>query len=196
MKKNTAHLKPETFYHIYNRGINGEDIFKAERNYFFFLKKYEKYISLVASTYAYCLLKNHFHFLIRTHSEGELKAVSTSKNKYEADQIISLQFSHFFNCYAQAINKTFCRTGGLFETPFRRIAVEDEEYVTQLIYYIHFNPQKHCFVKDFRTYKHSSYSIYLNNKKTFLERRAGIEWFGSKFNFINQHNDWTNLNRV
>lgn len=196
MKKNTAHLNPETFYHIYNRGINGEDIFKAERNYFYFLKKYEKYISLVASTYAYCLLKNHFHFLIRTHSERELKAVSTSKKKYEADQIISLQFSHLFNCYAQAINKNFCRTGGLFETPFRRIPVEEEEYVTHLIYYIHFNPQKHSFVKDFRTYKHSSYSIYLNSKKTFLERKAGMEWFGNKDIFVNQHDEWTNLYKV
>ena len=72
MKLNIEPLQPDSFYHIYNRGINGENIFKQERNYSYFLKKYALYIEPVAETYAYCLLKNHFHLLIRTRSEEEI----------------------------------------------------------------------------------------------------------------------------
>jgi putative transposase len=48
-----APLLPETFYHIYNRGINGEDLFKQERNYNYFLIKYNIYLEPVVKTYAY-----------------------------------------------------------------------------------------------------------------------------------------------
>ena len=53
MKANIESLKADTFYHIYNRGINGENLFKEDANYTFFLKKYSKYICPVARTYAY-----------------------------------------------------------------------------------------------------------------------------------------------
>jgi len=53
------------FYHIYNRGNNGEKIFYTSENYLFFLKRYDHYLSDYADTYAYCLLPNHFHFLIK-----------------------------------------------------------------------------------------------------------------------------------
>ena len=58
--KNTLPIQPETFYHIYNRGINGETIFKREENYAYFLLKYDQCVSPIAQTYAYCLLNNHF----------------------------------------------------------------------------------------------------------------------------------------
>ena len=53
------------YYHIYNRGNNREDIFIQERNYRYFLRLYAKHIEPMADTYAYCLLRNHFHFLVR-----------------------------------------------------------------------------------------------------------------------------------
>ena len=55
----------ELHYHIYNRGTNRENVFVEERNYRHFLQLYAKHIQPVAETYAYCLLKNHFHFLVR-----------------------------------------------------------------------------------------------------------------------------------
>jgi putative transposase len=61
--KNT--LCPGVFYHIYNRGNNRENIFREERNYAYFLQLYTRHIAPIAETYAYCLLKNHFHLLIR-----------------------------------------------------------------------------------------------------------------------------------
>jgi putative transposase len=62
-------LQPGLYYHVFNRGNNGEDLFREERNYSFFLKLYGKYITPVADTYAYCLLRNHFHVLLRIKRE-------------------------------------------------------------------------------------------------------------------------------
>ena len=64
---NFMNLQPITegnYFHIYNRGVNGENIFKEEKNYYFFLAQYKKYCAPVFETLAYALLKNHFHFNI------------------------------------------------------------------------------------------------------------------------------------
>jgi putative transposase len=192
MKKNTLPMQCGTFYHVYNRGINGEDLFKEDRNYSYFLKLYAKYIPPIAETYAYCLLKNHFHLLIRVRSEEEVMLNTSFPNVGRvlnpsdvtmdvttiAAKRVSNQFSKLFNSYAQAINKAYGRTGGLFEELFRRIPVEDENYLVQLVYYIHANPQKHGFVADFRDYPHSSYHTHLSKLDTQLRRRELLDWFG------------------
>ena len=65
-------MEPDKIYHIYNRGINGENLFKEERNYSYFLNKYASCITAIADTYAYCLLKNHFHLAVKIKSEQEI----------------------------------------------------------------------------------------------------------------------------
>jgi len=191
MKKNTAALAPDTYYHIFNRGINKEILFKEKRNYAYFLNKYLKFISPIAKTYAFCLLKNHFHFLICTRSEDILKKFIPERKDYSSEQIISLQFSHLFNSYAQAINKRFSRTGGLFETPFRRIEVSEDYYLIQLIAYIHLNPLKHGFTKDYVNYLYSSYHLLLAGKSKILETNTVMNWFGGPQLFSSFHNNWS-----
>ena len=61
-----------TCYHVYNRGVNGENIFIEERNYDLFLKLYEKHLSPVTDLFAYCMLRNHFHVSVRIKSEDEI----------------------------------------------------------------------------------------------------------------------------
>lgn len=193
MKSNTPKLEPDTYYHVYNRGINGETIFKQERNYAYFLSKYAHHIEPIAKTFAYCLLKNHFHFLIQTRSEAEILANFSKPTSSEAQKIkpssfyISNQFAKLFNGYCQAINKACNRTGGLFEEPFLRIPVETEEYFTRLVWYIHHNPSKHHFVSDFREYSHSSYHSFLLNKPTKLQRAYVLDWFGGIEEFQKFH---------
>ncbi len=58
------------YYHIFNRGINGCDIFNEQSNYECFLKLYEKYIYPISDTYAWVLMKNHF--LVRLKEKGEI----------------------------------------------------------------------------------------------------------------------------
>jgi hypothetical protein len=62
----------DTYYHIYNRGVNRENIFFEERNYVLFLSLYDKHLALVTDLFAYCMLRNHFHFNLRVKSEEEI----------------------------------------------------------------------------------------------------------------------------
>lgn len=63
----TIPLLPGQYYHIFNRGIGDQNIFYQARNFEYFLSKYFAAMHGYASTYAYCLLENHFHILIRVH---------------------------------------------------------------------------------------------------------------------------------
>jgi hypothetical protein len=189
-------LLPEKFYHIYNRGINGEDLFKQDRNYAYFLNKYAQFLEPVVDTFAYCLLKNHFHLLIKVKSmeilnnfHSEISNKTETKNGlHHPNFIVNKQFAKLFSSYSQSINIATKRTGSLFETPFKRIEVTNDLYLTRLIWYIHYNPQKHGFVSDFRDYPYSSYHAHLSNKKTKLKRNEVMEWFGG----INQYNNFHN----
>ena len=113
-----------------------------------------------------------------------------------ASHIISLQFSFLFNSYAQSINKANNRTGSLFEERFRRILVDSDAYFTELIYYIHHNPQKHGFVKDFRAYPQSSYHSHLSKAMTRLRREEVWDWFGNKDEFEKFHIGNPGLNNL
>ena len=161
-------LEPDKTYHIYNRGINGESIFKEDRNYSFFLKRYTDFMVPVIDTFAYCLLTNHFHLLIRVRSENVIRQLvpaergwQENKGLHSIEQIVSKQFAKFFSSYSQSVNKAIGRTGALVETPFERKEVTNEDYFTRLIWYIHTNPQKHKLVNDFRTYPYSSYRSHI-----------------------------------
>ncbi|TBH75715.1 hypothetical protein [Aquirufa nivalisilvae] len=191
MKKNIAPMIPDQLYHVYNRGINRTKIFKEYRNYRFFLRKYQKYICPIADTYAYCLLGNHFHFLLRIKSANEIfefKKIKTEQREHvDLSRLIATQFGTLFNCYAQAFNKTNDRTGGLFENPFRRIQVDDDIYFTQLIKYLHFNPENHGIVHDFKQYKNSSYYDISTMKKSFIDKKSVLDYFGGLDEFRQFH---------
>jgi len=71
MKNTTTPIVPGVYYHIYNRGNNHENLFIEERNYSYFLNLYAKHIGPIAETHAYCLLRNHFHLLVKIKTEEE-----------------------------------------------------------------------------------------------------------------------------
>src|SRR6476620_11518170 len=67
-------LYPDSYYHIYNRGNNGDNLFYKKENYFHFLKKFNHYLDHYLDTFAYCLLPNHFHLLVRIKDFKEFKS--------------------------------------------------------------------------------------------------------------------------
>lgn len=165
-------LEKDNFYHIYNKGINGTNIFETNENKIFFLNQFSKYLIDKISIFAYCLMDNHFHFIIRLDDD---------------EKIVTQAFSNFFNSYAKAFNKQNNRTGSLFEKHFKRIKSENEEYLRNLILYVHLNPKHHLDL-DFTKFKYSSYQSYLTDKETKLERDEVINLFGGLDNFIFCHN--------
>jgi putative transposase len=191
---NPSPLQYGLYYHIYNRGNNRENVFFEECNYRYFLQLYLKYVEPIAWTFAYCLLRNHFHFLVRIKdlTGGPLEPLNSGDPLGHLSGLIELpnpsrQFSHFFNAYTRTINQRYHRTGALFQRPFGRIPVTTDAYFARLIVYIHQNPQKHGFVEDFRDWPYSSYHTLFSDKPTHLQRDTVLSWFNGPQNVATLH---------
>ena len=161
-------------YHVYNRSVDRKSMFSSERNYQFFIRQFDKYLSDYIKIYTYCLLGNHFHFMIKVN---DLSSFEKFKQEIEVHDVVSQQFKKFFQSYAIAFNKEQSRTGTLFQTPFKRVRVEDERYLLELICYINTNAQKHNLVEDFRDWKWSSYSNLISEKETKLLKKEVLRYF-------------------
>ena len=175
MDTRTAQLHLDKYFHIFNRGINGAPVFFDEKNYGYFLQQYAKYVYPFVETYAYCLLGNHFHLLIRVRSAEELNKIIPKGNEKPHHWHVSNGFSSFLQSYTRAMNEMYDRTGAMFESPFKRIEVKEESYFSALISYIHKNPETHGLINDFRDYVHSSYHAHLLDKTTKLNRSQVLE---------------------
>jgi REP element-mobilizing transposase RayT len=183
---NPTRLQQGQTYHIYHRGNNRENIFFEERDYDSFLQLYAKVVEPVADTYAYCLLRNHFHFLVRIRTEEETVRVSETLGvSWVLDP--SHQFGNVLNAYADAINETYGRTGSLFQNSFGQVQVTSDVHFVHLISYIHQNPRKHGLVEDFRDWPHSSYHALLSEKPTRLKREQVLAWFDGPAAFQQFH---------
>ena len=171
-------LKKDNNYHIYNRGINSETVFQDDNNMSYFLKLVEKYLIPKVNILAYCLLNNHFHF-----------AIEVTTDTKEVNQA----FSNLFNAYTKAYNKQNYRTGALFERPFKRKHIKDENYLKQLILYIHRNPENHNIVEDFKSYEFSSFKLYSTENTTLISEKKPyiIGLFDDLKNFNITHNNNT-----
>ena len=180
--KHSTPLEWGQVYHIYIRGVNRENIFIEERNYASFLQSYARHIEPIADTFAYCMLKNHFHVLVRIKN-------STTKPP-------SQSFSSFFNAYARSINLAYGRTGSLFERPFGRIPVTSEAGFMNLVVYIHQNPQIHGLVEDFRSWPYSSFEMMLGEKTTLLKRDEVLRLFGGTHSLTAEHKGQSDLKKI
>ncbi len=177
-------LEPGEYYHVYDRGVNRTDVFIEDRNYAYFLQLYAKYVAPVADTFSYCLLRNHFHVLVRIRTEPVSDRLGLGDRvglRQPLDRrTVSHAFNNWLNAYAKAVNKGYGRTGSLFQHHLGRLPVTSDRYFVALVHYIHYNPQKHGFVNDFREWPYSSYLSLLSEAPTRLERDAVLEWFGGQ----------------
>jgi REP element-mobilizing transposase RayT len=184
-------LYPGKFYHIFNRGINKENIFYTDLNYNFFLKKINQYLSDFLEIYTYCLLPNHFHLLVKIKDVEKIKNLPGFQNLeglYSSfNNPLSRSFSNLFNSYAKAINKQQNRTGSLFQKNYKRKLIDKESYLIRIIYYIHLNPVVHYLTDSYENYSYSSFQTLVSDKKTKLKRENILEIFEGKDNFIKFH---------
>jgi len=170
-------LEKGHYYHIYNRGINSTTIFKNGDNNSYFLKLVGKYLTGKVSIVAFCLMKNHFHFVIKL---------------VEDEKIVTQALSNLFNAYAKAFNKQQNRTGSLFEKHFKRKKLTTEAYLKNAILYVHNNPKYNP-----EDYIFSSYTYYLtqDQPKTFnIDSIEVIRLFESLENFKFAHQERLEVN--
>lgn len=184
-------FEPSKFYHVVNHAVGNENIFRNEENYQYFLKKYAQYIPTVCDTYAYCLMPNHIHFLIKTYDEDVLSKHPKFKGDYH--RLVMQPLSNLLNAYTKAYNKVYNRKGALWLDFTKRYRVDTDNYLTTVIAYIHLNPVKHGFCTDATAWKYSSYGSMLSNKTTALKREAVLDWFGGDTLFQTHHHDKANF---
>lgn len=186
------------FYHIYNHSVANRDLFIENDNYQYFMKLYKKYIPVVADTFAWVLMKNHFHFLIRIKDVNEFEINQAShltgfRNLSGMKLIPHQQFSNLFNAYSKAINKRYQFRGTLFERPFKRKCITSENYLKKMVLYIHQNPVHHGFCQYVADYPWSSYLAFMSEKPTFLKSEKVLDWFDGDANFKFMHQKTINI---
>lgn len=149
-------------------------LFFQEDNFIYFLKRFRTYTKDVASVYSYCLLNNHFHFLIKIHENAN-------------PDLVTEQLRRFFISYSKALNNHQNRKGTLFERHLKRLKIRSDEQLLWTIYYIHHNPVHHNVTMNYQKYRWSSYPVILSKKETSLKREKVLELFSGVDNFVGFH---------
>ncbi|RUA24232.1 MAG: hypothetical protein DSY76_08180 [Bacteroidetes bacterium] len=192
-------LEPEKYYHLFNHANGSENLFLSSDNYDFFINKYIQHIFPVANTYAYCLMPNHFHFAVQIKPKDQIKNFINERfpnriaQKWQSniENFISKQFSNLFSSYTQAFNNQHSRMGSLFIPNFSRKVITSDDYMRQLIRYIHYNPAHHGFVSDFRKWKYSSYKSVILKNEHCVKQTDLLDFFNNLDDFIEYHEGWS-----
>lgn len=150
---------PGGYYHFYNRGAHRVSIFREAENYVYLLRKMKGYVrELSLAPIAYCLLPNHYHFLVR--QDGDVRA--------------GLLPQRVFNGYGKAYNKRFDHSGTLFEGVYKVRPVFDEGHLLHLCRYIHANPVIHGIVDHVADWPYSNYLEWVGERPGTLVDRAFV----------------------
>ncbi len=163
----------ENIYHLYNRGNNSRLIFFERENYLFFLQKIRKHLSPFVEILAYCLMPNHFHFLIYTpsdsDSQGDFKSPCESDRNHEIIKAIAV----ILRSYTRAINKKHKWTGSLFQQATKaKLITNKNDYSFTCLHYIHQNPVKAKLVEKAEEWEFSSYKDYASIRNGTLCNRG------------------------
>ena len=145
-------------YHIYNRRNNKQRIFFKPENYLFFLKKVKTFIWPHCDILAYCLMPNHFHFLVNSDKRTVVKKTIAGTER----NILSEGVRNLLSSYTQAINKQNSTTGSLFQqnTKAKQIQKSSNLYDLLCFHYIHQNPIKAKLVEKMEDWEYSSFKDY------------------------------------
>ncbi len=160
MSQRNVQFFPGGYYHIFNRGCDREAIFRTNENYLFLLRRIRKYFEPnLVTVIAYCLMPNHYHFLLRQNSDIPI-----------SDLIQAL-----FNSYSKAFNKMYNRKGTLFEGKYKSLHVDEENYLIHLCRYIHRNPFEAGLVSNLEGWAFSNYLEWIGKRNGALVDRAFVQ---------------------
>ncbi|MEO5985129.1 MAG: transposase [Ferruginibacter sp.] len=187
-------LLADQFYHVYTRAIGNEKLFLSNENYRYFLSKIKHHLLPVVDVFAYSLLPNHFHLLVRIKPMETLQVYFKNKKSKTFNELVNdmpdfvmEQFSNWLNGYTKAFNKMYNRKGGLFVDYLKRSEALTDADISSFIFYIHKNAVHHGLTKQIGEWTYDSFQLILSEKPTSLLREGIIGWFGSKKSFIDFH---------
>ncbi|TAD88162.1 MAG: hypothetical protein EAY75_05545 [Bacteroidetes bacterium] len=170
--KYTAAIETNIIYHVYNRAIGQAQSFLEDADYHRFLGTISSKLLPVSEIYAYCLLSNHYHFMLKV----------TSQPLHFSKAMGELGVS-----YAKWFNQKYSRQGALFISPFKRLALASDIELAWLPWYIHRNPLHHGVTQHWADYKWSSFSAYATGKPTKLNTNFLLDFYGGRDKMVRHH---------
>ena len=179
-------------YHIYNRGNNQQQLFFKPDNYLYFLRKVRKFMLPYCDILAYCLMPNHFHFLISSDSRTIASKLIGGKER----NVLSEGVRNLLQTYSKGINEQNHRTGSLFQqnTKAKYIARGSNHYDLTCFHYIHQNAMKAKLIKKMEDWEYSSFKDYCGLRNgTLCNQEMGIKllninkqtFYEDSYKFIN-----------
>jgi len=188
-------------YHIFNQGINRQKVFFQNENYLFFIRKVREYMLPYADILAWCLMPNHFHFMVYINKTSLKTAQRNNDSDFSKNRTLNESIGIMVRSYVRAVNIQEKRTGALFREKTKAICLTKINEVTRAWFntygatqinlkqpesmypavcfnYINFNPLKDGLVKDIKNWEFSSYLDVTGNRNGTLINKARIEEFG------------------
>jgi len=156
---------PGATYHVISRGIERREIFKTDADYLLFKKIFIEVIKRYNwECYAYCLMPNHYHLLIKT-----------------LDPNLSIGMCQLNSDYSQKYNIRHSRVGHLLQGRYKAILVEEKTYKNKLIRYITLNPVKAGLVSSLGDWHWSSYHELFGKSESenCVDKRGALNQFGN-----------------
>ena len=162
MPRRTETFAANQVYHLYNRGVNRANIFSTGENYRYLLRQVKDIQTDIPFTiFAYCLMPNHYHFVIRQ----------------DGDVSLSELIGRLFKRYTQAYNQQQGRTGPLFAGRFRSIHVDVDEYLIHLARYVHLNPVVAGLCRHPQEWPYSNYLEWIEQRNGTLIDRVWVRGY-------------------
>lgn len=135
-------------YHVMLRGINGQIIFEDHEDNEKFLQIIKEYKEKCGyEIYAFCLMDNHIHLLMK-----------------EGQEDLGMIFRRIGAKYVYWYNWKYQRSGHLFQDRYKSEVIEEDRYLLTVLRYVHQNPIKAGIVKDIKQYPWSSYMEYIGKE--------------------------------
>jgi len=192
------------YYHLVFKSVDGLLLFGNTSDYDLFLNRFKEFTKDFLDTWAYVLLRNHVHFIVKIRSVEEIehyinncsaeeqteavKKLAANNMKTDLlDGVIERQVNSFMVSYVRTINNRNNKQGGFFQKPFRRMLITDDSYLQQAIVYVHANAQKHNLVNDFLKYRYTSYHDIIRGNYLYIDTKAVLNFFNGTNKFIEIH---------